>query len=55
MQPRNLTPEDAALMGLPVLDHGGPRQWDSADLESVSLGVLFLETDEEEEQDLDEW
>ncbi|MGA4948636.1 hypothetical protein [Streptomyces lydicamycinicus] len=55
MQPQNLTPEDAALMGLPVLDYGGTRQWDSADHESVSLGALFLATDEEEEHDLDEW
>ncbi|MGG7572564.1 hypothetical protein [Streptomyces sirii] len=50
-----LTPEDAALMGLPVLDHGGIREWDSADLESVSLGVLFLATDEQDENDLDDW
>ncbi|WP_157880175.1 hypothetical protein [Streptomyces natalensis] len=55
MQPRNLTPEDAALMGLPVLDHGETSQWDTAELESISLGVLFLASDEEGEREFDEW
>ncbi|MEV3856093.1 hypothetical protein AB0J38_17430 [Streptomyces sp. NPDC050095] len=50
-----LTPEDAALMGLPVLDrdHGDARHWDAPELQSISLGILFR-PHREDDEDADE-
>ncbi|WP_158713023.1 hypothetical protein [Streptomyces sp. NRRL S-1813] len=47
--PESLTPEDAALMGLPVLDRGDPRHWDATELQEISLGALFRPWDEDHE------
>ncbi|MFD9813960.1 hypothetical protein [Streptomyces sp. NPDC059080] len=47
----NLTPEDAALMGLPILsrDRGDPHHWEAPEFQRISLGLLFQPSDDEAE------